>query len=135
MPLSNHPPRRILFLDAYDSFTNNIVALLKDVLGHQLTVQVLHMDLKTLDSDPSPDWTPEEFLARLPAFDAVVCGPGPGSPLRDADVGAFKLLWRHGSVPVLGICLGFQSLVVHFGGFCWGGGVGGCLSGEVRVRA
>ncbi|RDA88274.1 hypothetical protein CP532_0331 [Ophiocordyceps camponoti-leonardi (nom. inval.)] len=114
--LKTMPPRRILFLDAYDSFTNNIVSLLKDVLGSQVTVHVLHMDLKTLDSDPSPDWTPEQFAERLSAFDAVVCGPGPGSPLRDADVGVFKMLWENHTVPVLGICLGFQSLVVHFGG-------------------
>ncbi|UNI18627.1 hypothetical protein JDV02_004882 [Purpureocillium takamizusanense] len=113
------PQRRILFLDAYDSFTNNIVSLLKDALGAHVKVHVLHMDLRTLDSDPSPPWTRDEFLARLACFDAVVCGPGPGSPLHDADVGAFKLLWdlpRTLAVPVLGICLGFQSLVEHFGG-------------------
>ncbi|KAH6611362.1 aminodeoxychorismate synthase [Trichoderma cornu-damae] len=111
--------RRILFLDAYDSFTNNIVSLLKEALGDDVAVHVLHMDLKTLHADPSPDWTPEEFVARLPCFDAVVCGPGPGSPLCEADVGAFRLLWelpRDKAVPVLGICLGFQSLVAHFGG-------------------
>lgn len=113
------PVRRILFLDAYDSFTNNIVSLLKDALGSHITVHVLHMDLKTIDSDSTPDWTRQEFLHRLADFDAVVCGPGPGSPLHDADVGAFKMLWdlpREQSVPVLGICLGFQSLVEHFGG-------------------
>ncbi|RFU81209.1 aminodeoxychorismate synthase [Trichoderma arundinaceum] len=111
--------RRILFLDAYDSFTNNIVSLLKEALGDDVLVHVLHMDLKTLHADPSPDWTPEEFLARLPCFDAVVCGPGPGSPLCEADVGAFRLLWelpRDKAVPVMGICLGFQSLVAQFGG-------------------
>ncbi|KAJ6438276.1 para-aminobenzoate synthetase [Purpureocillium lavendulum] len=117
--LRSQPERRILFLDAYDSFTNNIVSLLKDALGAHVKVHVLHMDLRTLDSDPSPPWTRDEFLARLACFDAVVCGPGPGSPLRDADVGAFKLLWdlpRAQAIPVLGICLGFQSLVEHFGG-------------------
>ncbi|TWU73440.1 hypothetical protein ED733_004499 [Metarhizium rileyi] len=111
--------RRILFLDAYDSFTNNIVSLLKDALGSRVSVHVLHMDLKTIDSDSTPSWTKQQFLDRLSDFDAVVCGPGPGSPLHDADVGAFKLLWdlpREKAVPVLGICLGFQSLVEHFGG-------------------
>ncbi|KAG5977126.1 hypothetical protein E4U55_007065 [Claviceps digitariae] len=111
--------RRILFLDAYDSFTNNVVSLLKDALGSHVRVHVLHMDLRTMAADPTPDWTADEFLHRLPDFDAVVCGPGPGSPLCDADVGAFKLLWDlppEQAVPVLGICLGFQSLVEHFGG-------------------
>ncbi|KAL6902567.1 ADC synthase [Trichoderma evansii] len=117
--VANSRSRRILFLDAYDSFTNNIVSLLKEALGDDVLVHVLHMDLKTLHADPSPDWTPEDFLARLPCFDAVVCGPGPGSPLCEADVGAFRLLWelpRDKAVPVLGICLGFQSLVAQFGG-------------------
>lgn len=117
--VANSRSRRILFLDAYDSFTNNIVSLLKEALGDDVLVHVLHMDLKTLHADPSPDWTPEDFVARLPCFDAVVCGPGPGSPLCEADVGAFRLLWelpRDKAVPVLGICLGFQSLVAQFGG-------------------
>ncbi|KAG5999485.1 hypothetical protein E4U21_006751 [Claviceps maximensis] len=111
--------RRILFLDAYDSFTNNVVSLLKDALGSHVLVHVLHMDLRTVVSDPTPDWTPDEFLRRLPDFDAVVCGPGPGSPLHDADVGAFRLLWDlppSQTVPIMGICLGFQSLVARFGG-------------------
>ncbi|OAA71518.1 para-aminobenzoate synthase PabaA [Cordyceps fumosorosea ARSEF 2679] len=116
------PPPRILFLDAYDSFTNNIVSLLKDALGADVQVHVIHMDLRTLHSDPTPDWTPDQFLARLASFDAVVCGPGPGSPLCANDVGAFRHLWdlseQHRSTvpPVFGICLGFQSLVEHFGG-------------------
>lgn len=112
-------PRRILFLDAYDSFTNNIVSLLKDALGNDVQVHVIHMDLRTLHSDPTPDWTTEQFYERLPAFDAVVCGPGPGSPLCAEDVGAFRHLWdlpRASAIPVFGICLGFQSLVEHFGG-------------------
>ncbi|KAG5992784.1 hypothetical protein E4U43_003679 [Claviceps pusilla] len=113
------PERRILFLDAYDSFTNNVVSLLKDALGSHVRVHVVHMDLRTMAADPTPDWTRDDFLHRLPDFDAVVCGPGPGSPLCAADVGAFKLLWDlppDRAVPVLGICLGFQSLVEHFGG-------------------
>ncbi|OAQ98910.1 hypothetical protein LLEC1_02461 [Akanthomyces lecanii] len=112
-------PPRILFLDAYDSFTNNIVSLLQDALGAHVQVHVIHMDLRTLHSDPTPDWTTEQFYARLASFDAVVCGPGPGSPLCAADVGAFRHLWdlpRRSAIPVFGICLGFQSLVEHFGG-------------------
>lgn len=114
-----HVQRRILLLDAYDSFTNNIVSLLKSALGRSVHIHVLHMDLKTLHADPTPDWTTEQFLQRLSSFDAVVCGPGPGSPLCEKDVGAFRLLWElcgEKAVPVMGICLGFQSLVAHFGG-------------------
>jgi para-aminobenzoate synthetase len=118
-PRDGGSPPQILFLDAYDSFTNNIVSLLHKVLGQDVVVYVLHIDLKTLASDPTPDWTLEQFGLRLRSFDAVVCGPGPGSPLNPADVGVFQRIWNLADdqmVPVLGICLGFQSLVQHFGG-------------------
>ncbi|PHH59086.1 hypothetical protein CDD81_3811 [Ophiocordyceps australis] len=110
--------RRILFLDAYDSFTNNIVSLLKEALGSHVVVHVMHMDLRRLSAGERR-WTEQQFVQRLRHFDAVVCGPGPGSPLHDGDIGVFGLLWdlaREQAVPVLGICLGFQSLVAHFGG-------------------
>ncbi|KAH7152068.1 ADC synthase [Dactylonectria estremocensis] len=120
-------PRRILFIDAYDSFTNNIVSLLQMALG--VEVFVIRIDLSTLektgdqavdgDSSGPGRWTEAEFVDNLAQFDAVVCGPGPGSPLNPDDVGAFRLLWHlppHLQVPVLGICLGFQSLVAAHGG-------------------
>jgi para-aminobenzoate synthetase len=119
---NGEPGWRILFLDAYDSFSNNIVSLLKQTLGDEadVEVQVLHVDLKTPRRDQgSGDWTTDEFLRRLDSFDAVVCGPGPGSPSCERDVGAFRLLWQLSDeklLPVLGICLGFQSLVTAFGG-------------------
>ncbi|KAF7545020.1 hypothetical protein G7Z17_g9500 [Cylindrodendrum hubeiense] len=116
-------PRRILFIDAYDSFTNNIVSLLRTILGAE--VFVIRIDLSTLEKTADGDesgpvrWTEAEFVNNLAQFDAVVCGPGPGSPLNPDDVGAFRLLWHlppHLQVPVLGICLGFQSLVAAHGG-------------------
>ena len=105
---------RILFLDAYDSFTNNIVSLLTTVLDAD--VKVLHIDDLRFDhSSPTFDivWRKE-----LSHFDALVCGPGPGSPSCEADVGLMKWVWGLGEdavIPVLGICLGFQSLLCHFG--------------------
>ncbi|KAK7421337.1 hypothetical protein QQX98_002231 [Neonectria punicea] len=128
-------PRRILFIDAYDSFTNNIVSLLRTILGAE--VFVIRIDLSTLHKPgagvgfgagagrgdegaaAAGRWTEAEFVDNLAQFDAVVCGPGPGSPLNPDDVGAFRLLWHlppQLQVPVLGICLGFQSLVAAHGG-------------------
>ncbi|KAF4984242.1 hypothetical protein FZEAL_530 [Fusarium zealandicum] len=116
-------PKRILFIDAYDSFTNNIVSLLRTILGAE--VFVVRIDLSVVEK-PGDDtetalkrWTEAEFIQNLPQFDAVVCGPGPGSPLNPEDVGAFRLLWdlpEQLQLPVLGICLGFQSLVAAHGG-------------------
>lgn len=102
---------RILFLDAYDSFTNNITSLLTTLLDAEVRVLVI--------DDPLIHEGFEAFLHELRHYDAVVCGPGPGDPAHPADVGLMRQLWeipRFDSIPVLGICLGFQSLVMSHGG-------------------
>jgi para-aminobenzoate synthetase len=99
---NEHP--RILFLDAYDSFTNNITSLLTTLL--EVDVYVLPIDAPI---------SPAEFRAEVAKYDVVVCGPGPGKPECEEDVGLMRLVWDL-DVPVLGICLGFQSLVVACGG-------------------
>ncbi|XXG99800.1 hypothetical protein Hte_006141 [Hypoxylon texense] len=108
-------PPRILFIDAYDSFSNNIVSLLTTTLEAQ--VDILPIDPPELSPD-SPGFT-KHLVDLLRHYDAVVCGPGPGSPNLAQDVGLMKYIWELEPahlVPVLGICLGFQSLVVSCGG-------------------
>ena len=96
----------VLFIDAYDSFTNNIIALLETHL---------HISVTTIKIDtPIPD-----FSGFLKSFSAVIAGPGPGDPRKSKDVGWIQELWKlegQDVLPVLGICLGFQSLVLAFGG-------------------
>ncbi|KAJ2905854.1 para-aminobenzoate synthase-like protein [Zalerion maritima] len=102
---------KILFLDAYDSFTNNIVSLLTILLDAE--VRIIEIDDEVLLRDDEA-WTVE-----LKKYDAVVCGPGPGDPHFDRDVGLMQRVWKQNedeTVPTLGICLGFQSLVTEFGG-------------------
>lgn len=97
---------RILFIDAYDSFTNNIISLLESNLEVEVT---------TIKIDDSI----HDFAAFLKPFVAVIAGPGPGNPKNVADVGLINKLWTLDDddlLPVLGICLGFQSLVLAFGG-------------------
>ncbi|KAJ9622355.1 para-aminobenzoate synthase, (PABA) [Taxawa tesnikishii (nom. ined.)] len=104
-----HQPR-LLFLDAYDSFSNNIIALLHDVLQASITAIKID-DPRFLQNRPV-------FHAFLQTFDAVVAGPGPGNPRNPADVGLIEELWgqpEKSLSPVLGICLGFQSLAIAFG--------------------
>ena len=96
----------VLFIDAYDSFTNNIIALLETKLRVQVT---------TIKIDDSIS----NFAEFLTPFSAVIAGPGPGDPRNSKDVGLIRELWKleeHDLLPVLGICLGFQSLVLAFGG-------------------
>lgn len=106
-----HSPKPlILFIDAYDSFSNNIISLLATTLN--ASIRTIHIDNAALSSD-------EALHAELRHYAAVVCGPGPGHPAKEEDVGIMRRIWRLPEaelVPVLGICLGFQSLCLEFGG-------------------
>ena len=99
---------RVLYVDAYDSFTNNIIGLLESSLD--VSVTLVRIDDANVASNL------ESFLLD---FAAVVVGPGPGDPRKQEDVGLINRLWElKGSnlIPILGICLGFQSLALAFGG-------------------
>lgn len=101
------PPKNILYIDAYDSFSYNVVAMLEEVLDVQVTI--MHID------STWPDGNAAEFLKH---FEAVVLGPGPGDPHILDDVGIMEDIWNLSTadmLPVLGICLGFQSLCLRHG--------------------
>ena len=104
------PKPLILFIDAYDSFSNNIISLLETTLG--VSVRTIKIDNPALASDAA-------LHEELRHYAAVVCGPGPGHPEKEEDVGIMRRIWRLSDeelLPVLGICLGFQSLCLEFGG-------------------
>jgi anthranilate synthase component 2 len=92
---------RIAMIDNYDSFTYNLVQYLSE-LG--ASVEVWRNDVTTAAA----------LLAEKP--DGVVISPGPGEP---ADAGisidTVKACAEHGT-PLLGVCLGHQSIGVAFGG-------------------
>ncbi|GAB7366647.1 hypothetical protein MBLNU230_g8629t1 [Neophaeotheca triangularis] len=101
---------RVLFVDAYDSFSNNIINLLKD----QLAVEVASVRI----DDPRFISDNKAWLDFLSGFDGVVAGPGPGHPANAGDIGLIASLWdlpEDHMLPVLGICLGFQSLAMNLG--------------------
>ncbi|KAL3479467.1 ADC synthase [Aspergillus californicus] len=99
--------KSILYVDAYDSFSYNVVAMLEEVLGVRVTVMMIDAEW--------PDGNMVEFLQH---YDAVVLGPGPGDPNVPDDIGVMADIWnlnKADMLPVLGICLGFQSLCLHHG--------------------
>lgn len=104
----------ILLVDSYDSFTNNLRLLIAESTGHE--VVIIHND--TI----APENYPRFFSTLLPLFDYVVVGPGPGHPANAADVGIvgwlfqqYKQPGKQPLVPILGVCLGFQSMCHAFG--------------------
>jgi para-aminobenzoate synthetase len=104
----DHELNKILLVDAYDSFSNNIINLLETELPN-VVVSTIKIDA---------DVTESEILELVSHFEAVVVGPGPGDPTKSSDIGFVRHLWslRDSHVlPTLGVCLGMQSLASAFG--------------------
>ncbi len=91
---------RLLLIDNYDSFTYNLVQAFM-VLGAEVIVH--RNDAIGVDA------------ARALAPTHLCISPGPGTP-RDAGVSMEMIRAFSGQVPVLGVCLGHQSIVEVFGG-------------------
>ncbi len=91
---------RLLLVDNYDSFTYNLVQAFL-VLGAEVEVH------------RNDEITVEQALARAPTH--VCISPGPGTPY-DAGVSMDMIRAFAGKVPVLGVCLGHQSITEVFGG-------------------
>ena len=91
---------RMLLIDNYDSFTYNLVQAFA-AMGAD--VMVYRNDAISTD----------EALALAPTH--LVISPGPGRP-EDAGESLAMIEAFAGRVPILGVCLGHQSLVQHFGG-------------------
>lgn len=103
----------ILLVDSYDSFTNNLSCLIEKSTDKKVIVI------------PNDTIASENYLAfvekYLDSIEYIVVGPGPGLPSNASDVGIISWLFKYfqqnpdKSVPILGICLGFQCLCYEFG--------------------
>lgn len=95
---------RLLMIDNYDSFTYNIVQYLGE-LGADVTV--VRNDEATLDEVIA--LVAEQGITR------IVISPGPCSPA-EAGISVAAIQHFAGKLPVLGVCLGHQSIGAAFGG-------------------
>ena len=90
----------ILMIDNYDSFTYNLVQYLGE-LGCEIVVhrndQISLADIERLDPDH------------------IIISPGPGDP-DDAGISLEVVRQFHQSTPILGVCLGHQTIGQAFGG-------------------
>ncbi len=90
----------LLMLDNYDSFTYNLVQYLGE----------LGAEVKVVRNDEVPVEAIEEL-----APERIVVSPGPCTP-NEAGISLATLERFAGKLPVLGVCLGHQSLGQAFGG-------------------
>lgn len=96
----------ILVIDNYDSFTYNLVQYLGE-LGH---IYPVANDLRVYRNDQI---SLDEIRALAPA--AIVISPGPGRP-EDAGISLDIIRELGSTVPILGVCLGHQSIGQVYGG-------------------
>ncbi|NEP89050.1 MAG: aminodeoxychorismate/anthranilate synthase component II [Okeania sp. SIO2C2] len=96
----------IIVIDNYDSFTYNLVQYLGE-LGAELAVAA---NVKVYRND-------KISLAEINDLkpDGVVISPGPGRP-EDAGISQALIKELGVSLPILGVCLGHQSIGQVFGG-------------------
>ena len=90
----------ILMIDNYDSFTFNIVQYMSE-LG--ATLKVVRND--EISTQQIRDLNPEK----------IVVSPGPCTP-NEAGISVDVIKEFHSSIPILGVCLGHQSIAQAFGG-------------------
>ena len=90
----------LLFIDNYDSFTYNIVQYFAE-LGQEVLVRC------------NDEITIEEIEALKPQY--LVIGPGPCSP-KEAGISVAAMQHFAGRLPVMGVCLGHQTMGEAFGG-------------------
>lgn len=96
----NASDARILLIDNYDSFTYNLVQAFA-AMGAEVLVY-RNDAIGVVDA-----------AAREPTH--LVISPGPGRP-ENAGVSIAMIEAFAGRIPILGVCLGHQCLVSHFGG-------------------
>jgi anthranilate synthase component II len=90
----------ILMIDNYDSFTYNLFQYLCQIGVNVKVVRNDSVELSELDT-----WN----------IDGIVISPGPGVP-ETAGISVSVIKHYSGKLPILGVCLGHQSIGYAFGG-------------------
>lgn len=89
----------IVLIDNYDSFSYNLYQLIGSV----------YPDIKVIRND---EYTVKEIEDMKP--EALIVSPGPGRPA-DAGICIEAIRYFTGKLPILGVCLGHQSICEAFG--------------------
>lgn len=95
--------RKTLILDNYDSFTFNLCQLIASLDGNPVVYK-------------NDEITLEDIEKIKPTH--IVISPGPGTPEKESDFHVCgKVIKKFGAkIPLLGVCLGHQGIILEFGG-------------------
>lgn len=91
---------KILLVDNYDSFTYNLLHLLKEVCDKNIDTDIVKNDKLDLD--------------KISIYDKIILSPGPGIPSEAGNLIALIKEWGE-KKSILGICLGHQAIGEVFG--------------------
>lgn len=91
---------RILVLDNYDSFTYNLVYIIRQ-LGYSAQMDIFRNDKISID--------------KVALYDKILLSPGPGIPSEAGIMPELLRLYAE-SKDILGVCLGHQAIGEAFGG-------------------
>ncbi|MFL5305202.1 MAG: anthranilate synthase component II [Polyangia bacterium] len=94
----------LLVIDNYDSFTYNLVQYLSEILASS------GQEVRVIRNDEMPA---AEIGALAPSH--IVISPGPCTP-NEAGISLDVIRTYAGKIPILGVCLGHQSIGQAFGG-------------------
>lgn len=89
----------ILLIDNNDSFTYNITETLRSITSQK--VEVVRHDRVNMQ--------------QVAGYDKIIFSPGPSVPQEYPVMEEILRLYGD-TVPILGICLGFQAICLHYGG-------------------
>jgi len=98
IPKSRYKNQRLLLIDYNDSFTFNVVELLRKI-GNNITTVINYEDL---------------VVTELSEFDKIILSPGPCLP-QDYPKTFEVIKQYYKQKPILGICLGHQAICSFFG--------------------
>ena len=92
-----------LIIDNYDSFTFNLYQYTAELKGNPIVYRNDELDMKK--------------IAKIKPTHIII-SPGPGTPNNKEDIGVCEeVIATFGDrIPILGVCLGHQAIVHHFGG-------------------
>jgi anthranilate synthase component II len=90
---------KVAIIDCFDSFTYNLYQLVGSIGERPVTITCDQSTETVIREDP----------------DRIILSPGPGTP-DDAGVCKDIIMEYAGNVPILGVCLGHQTIIQTFGG-------------------
>ncbi|GME85386.1 unnamed protein product [[Candida] boidinii] len=121
----------ILLIDSYDSFTFNLKNLIQDSIKEleennkensisndsykNYEIITIHNDSYDLNNKNDLNDLNDLIINQI---DCIIIGPGPGNPTFPSDIGIIPhILSNFNTVPILGICLGFQCMSYKSGDY------------------